>query len=827
MVAFWKKKKEESFEKKGSVSFFEWAAEKDFFSTTVDPIERTQKLLREIQKRSLAEQVFILTLNPKDKNSKTVGMTPSGEKPILSEGLLKDIIQKGYEEKNILLWEDFWEDDNIRKKLQRGKCHSLLLSVLNYKGDQIDALLLVNYSQLGDPGRLIDFASFVSSVLTLSLQNARLYHELKKKRSQLHGWVQHVEERIEEGTKKFLEREFQYHVLFEGTNDGIIIHDINGQLIEANLVACQRLGYTRRELLKINWNELATANRLSEQNSFFTSVLRREKVAPIETELKKKDGEPFQAEISSRKVWFRGEEVIQSLIRDVSFRKAIEESMQESKEKYRILVESSLVGVFIIQNCQIQFVNGTFIDFIGYSREELLERDFLSLVAPEDRSMVSSRETRRENGEEVIDHYEVRFIKKGEEKCWGEVRARCVIIGDKPAVLGNVIDVTQRKQLEMQLFESQKMESIGTLAGGIAHDFNNLLGGILGYASLLLSDMPKNHPHYDDVYTIAETAKRAADLTNRLLAFARGGKYQVTSIDINRSISDVIAILSHTIDRSITIETFLTEKIWSVRGDSQQLHQVILNICLNAVDAIKEGGRIAFATENIHLDEASARKKLDLNPGDYVQVTISDNGVGMDEKTKSRIFEPFFTTKPAGEGTGLGLAMVYGIIKNHEGAINVDSERGKGTKLTLYLPRFIKEGVSSSGTPAGKQELKRILLVDDEKVIRHVGQRMLERGGYHVYLARNGIEAIDFYSKNKDQVDAVIMDLIMPEMGGHEAFRKIKEINPDAKIVLTSGYRATDQPELKKYGKVPFIQKPFQADILIQTMENIFSQSDE
>ncbi len=819
---FGKKKKEIRFIKKETPAFFEWAVEKDFFSSALSPDERTQTLLVEIQKRSLAEQVLLLTWNVNEKTCKVLNSSPVNEKPFFSSKILSLLMGKGFAKKSILMLSGFNEDKSIQESLKRYKCSSLILSPLNIHANYIDAILLVNYSALQDEARVLDFISFVSSVLALSIQNARLYRELKKKRTELNNWVKHVEERIEEGTKNLLEKEFQYHVLFEGTNDGIIIHDNSGELIEINRVACQLLGYERKELLRLTWKEITIDQAFSEQENYFQNIFRGQKAKTLETLLKRKDKTTFEAELSSRKVWFQGKEVFQSFIRDVTVRKALEESLRESKEKYRLLVESSLIGVFIIRHGKIQFVNSKFADFLGYTKDELIEKDFFEFVAPEDRSMVISRENQREKGKEVIDHYEVRFIKKGDEKLYGEVRSCKVEMGGEDAVLGNVVDITKRKRLEIQLFESQKMESIGTLAGGIAHDFNNLLGGILGYASLLLSDIPKNHVYYNDIYTIAETAKRAADLTNRLLAFARGGKYHVRSIDLNQNVEEIVSTLSRTIDKSITIETSLGKNLWWVRGDSGQIHQVIMNICLNSVDAMPGGGKLTLRTANVILDETFSQTQLGVKPGDYIRVAISDTGVGMDEKTKNRIFEPFFTTKPAGEGTGLGLAMVYGIVKNHEGAILVDSELGKGTKVSILLPRF--QEINEEHKPVTVSESSgenKVMLVDDELLIRQVGKRMLEKGGYEVLLASNGKEALEIYNKNRDAIHLVILDLIMPEMGGKETFKKLREANPDIKAIFTSGYGPYNYHNLEQFGDVVFIQKPFQTEVLLQAVRKI------
>jgi two-component system, cell cycle sensor histidine kinase and response regulator CckA len=378
-----------------------------------------------------------------------------------------------------------------------------------------------------------------------------------------------------------------------------------------------------------------------------------------------------------------------------------------------------------------------------------------------------------------------------------------------PAMQGVVMDVTEKELLEKQLQQAQKMEAIGTLAGGIAHDFNNLLMAMQGNTSLMLLDVDSSHPHYEKLKNIEQYVRRGAALTKQLLGFARGGKYEVRPTDLNELMMMSAKMFGRT-KKEITIQSKYQQDLWTVEVDQGQIEQVLLNLYVNAWQAMPGGGKLFIQTENVILDETYA-KLFKLAPGKFVKITLIDSGVGMDELTIQRIFDPFFTTKEMGRGTGLGLASAYGIIKNHGGIIYVYSEIGEGTAFNIYLPASEKEIIREKEP---LEEILRatgtILLVDDEEMIIDVGRKMLEKLGCGVLIARNGKETFEVYEKNRDRIDIVILDMIMPGMGGGEIYDKLKEINPDIKVLLSSGYsingRAT---EILDRGCNGFIQKPF------------------
>jgi len=368
-----------------------------------------------------------------------------------------------------------------------------------------------------------------------------------------------------------------------------------------------------------------------------------------------------------------------------------------------------------------------------------------------------------------------------------------------------------RKKLETQLYQAQRMESIGTLAGGVAHDFNNLLMGIQGYASLILKDLDVAQPQYNWVRRIEDQVKRGAELTRQLLGFARGGKYDVKPTDINELVRKSSSMFRRT-KKEITIKAEYEQNIWTVEVDQGQIEQILLNLYVNAWQAMPAGGNLFLETNNVTLHE-SFTKPYHMQPGRYVGISVTDTGTGMDEATQQRIFDPFFTTKQMARGTGLGLASVYGIIRNHDGIINVYSEKGHGSTFNIYLPAV--ESVFPDAGPVVEDELSKqgtetILLVDDEQVVLDVGKELLRELGYTVLEAGGGRESVKTYKENKDKIGLVLLDMVMPRMGGREAYDKMKEINPDVKVLLSSGYSKDGQAtEILERGCNGFIQKPF------------------
>jgi PAS domain S-box-containing protein len=379
----------------------------------------------------------------------------------------------------------------------------------------------------------------------------------------------------------------------------------------------------------------------------------------------------------------------------------------------------------------------------------------------------------------------------------------------------------ERDTIQAQLFQSQKMEAVGTLAGGIAHDFNNLLMGIQGYTSLALLDIDPFHPNYDRLKRIESQVQSGADLTRQLLGFARGGRYEVTVCDMNEVLEKTSSMFGRT-RREIAIRRRFAEDLWHVHADRGQMEQVFMNLYLNALQAMPGGGEILLETENIVLDDLKVVPYA-VKPGCYVKMMVTDNGTGMDEKTKARIFEPFFTTKGLGRGTGLGLASVYGIVKGHGGMINVYSEPGHGTTFSIYLPAPEPLAPEESKAPEPiARGSETVLLVDDEEIVLDVSREILEFLGYRVFAAANGQEALRLFAERKDEIDIVLLDMIMPGMSGGETFDRLHQLHPGVRVVLSSGYSVNGQArEILDRGCRGFIQKPFHLEKLSRKLREV------
>jgi signal transduction histidine kinase len=382
-------------------------------------------------------------------------------------------------------------------------------------------------------------------------------------------------------------------------------------------------------------------------------------------------------------------------------------------------------------------------------------------------------------------------------------------------------NLEEEAQVQKQLAEYDKTEALGQMASSVAHEFNNLLMHIQGNISLMLLDLDSNHPHHERLKNIEQSVMRGSDVSKQLLGFARGGKYDVKTVDLNDIVEKSSQVFGRTKNEIKIYRKYQTD-VWTVEGDQGQIEHVLLNLYRNAWQAMPGGGELFLEVENVHLDREFA-KPYNSEPGDYVKISIRDTGVGMDKESQERVFDPFFTTKETVRGTGLGLPSAYGIINNHKGIITVQSELGEGTTFSIYLPtpkkEVKKEREVPRRTPPGKET---VLLVDDEDMIIEIGKEMLEKMDYKVFTTKNGEEAVKIFKEHKDIIDLVILDMIMPDMGGGETYDRMKEINPDVKVLLSSGYSENGEAtSILERGCSGFIQKPFSMKDLLSKIRVI------
>lgn len=493
--------------------------------------------------------------------------------------------------------------------------------------------------------------------------------------------------------------------------------------------------------------------------------------------------------------------------------------LRQSEERQRSILQTAMDGIWLL-DAQGHFVevNETYCRMSGYSMQELLAMSIPDVEEIEAASDIASRIVK------IMERGEDRFESKHRRKD-GTIYDVEVSVQWRPADGGQFVvfvqDISERKHaeeekntLEFQLQQAQKMESVGRLAGGVAHDFNNMLTVIFGHAELGLMRLDPNHPVCADLKEISRTAKRSADLTRQLLAFARKQTITPKVLDLNATVSEMLKMLQRLIGEEINLSWQPAPELWQVRIDPSQIDQILANLCVNASDAIAGNGRIAIETANITIDASYCAVNLEAVPGEYACLTVSDSGSGMDKETQSQIFEPFYTTKELGKGTGLGLATVYGAVKQNNGFINIYSEPGQGTTFSIYLPR---DAESSRGTASRAQATttvprgqETILLVEDEPALLNIASMMLEKQGYTMLKADTPGEAIRRAREHVGQIQLLMTDVIMPEMNGRDLAKNLLSMYPHMKRLFMSGYTAD---VIATHGVlddgVNFIQKPF------------------
>ncbi len=631
------------------------------------------------------------------------------------------------------------------------------------------------------------------------------------------------------------ESEESYRILVEDMPALICRFRPDGTLSFVNKSYCQYFGKTRNELVNENFFQFIPEEDRDKVRTHFESLRQEKPAISYEHKVLMPNGEVRWQRWTDRALFDEKGKLYQyqSVGMDITESKAAEYALRESEERFRKLAELMPETIYEMDlKGTITFVNRKAFEHFGYTQEDLDSGlNAFDMIAPEDRDR-SIENIRQILKGESIGLNEYMAVRKDGSTFPIMIHSAPIIREEELiGVRGFIIDLTDRKKaeeerikLEAQFQQAQRLETIGTLAGGIAHDFNNLLMTIQGNTSLMLFDVDASQPHYEPLKNIEKQIERGAKLTKQLLGYARKGKYHVKAINLNQIVKES----SETFGRArkeITIRRELANDLYSIEADQGQIEQILYNLYVNAADAMPGGGKLVLKTSNVTHEDIKS-EQYEPTPGKYVRLTVTDTGTGMENEVKERIFDPFFTTKETGRGTGLGLASVYGITKSHEGYIEVESEKAKGCTFNIYLPASSKKPldppepashiIEGSGT---------ILLVDDEEMVLEVGGKVLEKLGYTVIESQSGKEAVDIFDKNKESIDLVILDMIMPDMGGGEAYDRIKEINPRVKALLSSGYSIDGQAtEIMKRGCDGFIQKPFKADELSEKLKEILSK---
>jgi PAS domain S-box-containing protein len=603
--------------------------------------------------------------------------------------------------------------------------------------------------------------------------------------------------------------EDRFRKLTEATTAAIFIYqDDRYRYVNAGMEAIT--GFSSRELLNMPFWHIAHPDSRDMLREGGFSNQRDEGIpSHYEFKIQTKSGIDRWVDCLAVVADWEGEPAGLGTFYDVTARKLMEESLKESEQGLRRILDGIPIAVVVsrLSDDGILYFNPRAARIFGLSEETVSGKKIREFYEnPEEREFLRE-ELRKSRG---IANEERIFRGADGDTFTALLSAVPIPYAGEEAALASFIDITERKKMEARLAQAAKMEAVGTLAGGVAHDFNNLLMGIQGIVSLMLMELPPDHPHVKKLQRIEEQVSTGAGLTNQILGFARAGQYEMKATNLNDLIRKTADLFGRT-RKDITVHERFEPALWSVMLDRVQVEQTLLNLYVNAGQAMPGGGNLYLESDNWLIRDSDIME-VPVIPGRYVRISVTDTGSGMDEKTRKRIFEPFFTTKFMGKGAGLGLASVYGVVKAHQGYIFVTSSINAGARFDIYLPARLVSAVEDQrvqdGVVRGKET---ILIVDDEEIVMDVTRELIELMGYRVFTARSGEEGVDLYRKMGTDIDMVILDMIMPGMGGSEVFDRLREMNPEARILLSTGFSLSDQAqEIMDKGCNGFIQKPFQ-----------------
>ena len=622
------------------------------------------------------------------------------------------------------------------------------------------------------------------------------------------------------------EAEERFRLAFHTSPDAIGISRLSdGCFVAMNEGFLHMTGYTHDELKDKSSLDVGIWINSDDRKKFQEMLEKDGMIRNYESLFRLKDGSIHTCLMSARIIELYEEPHILSITRDIEDIKRAEAARHETEEKYRLLVENSLDGIYLIQDRKIIFCNRILAEMLAFdSPEDVNGIDLRKIVSDQSWQIVVENLRRRETGELKNIRYELFMRKKTGEELPVEVLGSRMMYQGKPAIQGVMRDISERKKMQRQLDQAIRLESVGRLAGGVAHDFNNLLTAIVGHAELGLFQLEKDHPFRSELEEILSITERGSNLTQQLLTFSKNQVLQQRITKLSTIILNIERMLERILGEDIHMTYELVEDDWPVKIDQSQIDQAIVNLCINARDAMPDGGNLLLKLENQVVEKEECFFQLEPFSGEYVVLTIQDDGMGMEKDVLEKVFDVFYTTKPIGKGTGLGLSTVYGAISNAGGHLQVESKPKEGTRFTFFIPRAAEAVVEeSNNTTISIKETgtERIVLVEDNSSVRNAIEKSLQAHGYHVKSTPSGLDVIRACIDNNEWPDLIISDVVMPEIRGTELAKQLRKVRPNVKILLISGYREPAEDSLIEEMKIPFLQKPFSMNTLLQTIRNL------